>query len=70
VQQPYQHGSSAELRQAPLVVNNVNVAGGSRSVKISTAEHVMHAILTLCTMGLWLPIWVIRAITASRRIGA
>ncbi len=30
-------------------------------------NHALHAILTVCTCGLWLPVWVIVAIAGRRR---
>ena len=40
------------------------VAVPSPRAGISTGEHVLHAILTLSTFGLWGIVWVIRAVTA------
>lgn len=30
--------------------------------RISRVEHLGHLALTLCTLGLWAPVWLIRAI--------
>jgi hypothetical protein len=40
------------------------VAVPSTRTGISTGEHVLHAILTLSTFGLWGIVWIIRAVTA------
>ena len=41
----------------------VAAVGAARS-GLSTGEHVLHAILTLSTFGLWGIVWVLRAISA------
>lgn len=35
------------------------------SVKLRKPNHVLHAILTLVSAGLWLPIWLLAMIEAS-----
>lgn len=33
---------------------------------VSGTEHMVHALLTLFTCGLWIPVWVIRAIVGGQ----
>jgi hypothetical protein len=49
---------------APIAIA---VAGGGRSG--IGGWHVVHFILTIATLGLWLPVWIIHAIVGSRRGG-
>jgi hypothetical protein len=35
---------------------------------ISTGEKVVHVVLSVCTLGLWLPVWGLRALLSRRRI--
>ncbi len=35
---------------------------------ISTGEKVVHIVLSICTFGLWLPFWGLRALLSRRRI--
>ena len=35
---------------------------------ISTGEKIMHVVLSVLTLGLWLPIWGLRAVLSRRRI--
>lgn len=45
-QQPNQQGQ-------PIIINNTQKKG---------VNHTLHFILTLVTLGLWLPVWIIVAI--------
>lgn len=47
----------------PHVVSQVFV-GGPRPVPVN---HGLHALATLVTCGLWLPVWIVMAATHSRR---
>lgn len=38
----------------------------NRRVPISTGETLVHLIMTLCTFGLWIPIWMVRAARGRR----
>ncbi|MYR05297.1 hypothetical protein GTV32_02715 [Gordonia sp. SID5947] len=51
----------------PPVVNQQVVYGYNGPVYVprKSCPHVMHAVLTLLTCGLWLPIWIIDAIAKS-----
>jgi hypothetical protein len=35
---------------------------------MSTGENILHLILTICTIGLWAPLWWLRARLSRRRI--
>lgn len=37
----------------------------SRS-KLTTAQHILHLLLTIFTCGLWIPVWIIRAIQGNK----
>lgn len=44
----------------PIVINNTAIAAASAGPGKKT-NHVMHAVLTLCTGGLWIPVWIVTA---------
>lgn len=39
-----------------------------RQMVVKGPDTTIHAVLTLLTCGLWLPIWIIAAITGEKRI--
>jgi hypothetical protein len=53
--------------------NGVPVGGGAalpREVKtgpLTTQQHILHLLLTICTMGLWAPVWIIMAARGNRQ---
>ncbi|SDY80169.1 hypothetical protein SAMN05444365_103524 [Micromonospora pattaloongensis] len=34
---------------------------------LSGSAHAVHGVLTVCTAGLWAPVWILHAIFAQRR---
>lgn len=48
-------------QQQPLIVNT------GRPVKFYKTSHGFHLIMSLVTLGLWLPIWAIMAVANSTR---
>ncbi|MET7968754.1 hypothetical protein [Micromonospora sp. NPDC005305] len=34
---------------------------------LSTGAHMVHLVLTICTFGVWAPVWILHAIFAQRR---
>jgi hypothetical protein len=50
-----------------IQINQVS-GGVARTVGLSTGEHVFHAVMTVLTLGLWLFVWVPRALFARRRL--
>lgn len=34
-------------------------------VRLSAAQHILHLLLTLLTFGLWLPVWIFRALRGN-----
>lgn len=48
----------------------INPATGmpKQPVSIKGPDTTVHAVLTVLTCGLWLPIWIIAAITGKKRI--
>ena len=46
-------------QQQPLIVQHIN--NGNRK----GVNHVLHLILTIITLGVWLPVWIILAIANS-----
>lgn len=38
------------------------------TIGITTGEHAFHGIMTFCTCGLWLPVWLLRALLARRAV--
>jgi len=40
--------------------------GRQQAAEVIGANHVLHLLLSVCTGGLWLPIWFLCAITSSR----
>jgi hypothetical protein len=55
----------AEAKRSAPSPNVFMNAGGASSAVSSNGKkpinHVLHAVLTLLTCGLWLPVWLIRA---------
>lgn len=33
---------------------------------LTTGQHILHLLLTVCTAGLWAPVWIIRATQGNR----
>ena len=33
---------------------------------LTANQHILHLLLTICTGGLWLPVWVIRGIQGNK----
>lgn len=44
--------------------------GTLAAVPVSRVNHVMHLLLTIITMGAWLPIWVVLAIWSSSSLAS
>lgn len=57
-------GPKAPEQQPPqIVINNTNTVGMPQPVYVAAGpNHALHAVLTLFTCGMWLPIWIIVAI--------
>jgi Protein of unknown function (DUF2510) len=53
-----------QATKAPIAVA---IAGGGRGG--IGGWHLLHLVLTVCTAGLWLPVWIVHAIAGSRRGG-
>jgi hypothetical protein len=34
---------------------------------LTTSQHILHLLLTVVTAGLWLPVWIIRAVQGNRQ---
>jgi hypothetical protein len=51
--------------QAIQINNSVGRTGVST---ISRGEHIFHLVMTICTAGLWLLVWIPRALFARRRM--
>jgi len=72
-QPPQQHQTYGPPPQQPypgqpqVVVIN---AGGQRQYLsgMSTGENLIHGIITVCTLGLWAPIWWLRSRMRRRAI--
>ena len=59
-------GPVAPLPQQPVVYAP---QARPRSVSgMSTGENILHLILTVCTLGLWAPLWWLRSRLSRRRI--
>ena len=37
-----------------------------RRTPLTTNQHILHLLLTVFTCGLWLPVWIIRAMQGNR----
>ncbi len=37
-----------------------------RKAPLRTNQHILHLLLTVFTCGLWLPVWIIRAVQGNR----
>ena len=55
-----------------VVVNSqANAYGGGptvRTVKLSGGAHTLHLVLTICSCGLWAPVWIVHAILSRRSV--
>lgn len=38
-----------------------------RKTPLTAGQHILHLLLTVFTAGLWLPVWIIRAMQGNRR---
>jgi hypothetical protein len=62
---PQPHGYPPQYQQpyppATQVVVNVNGGGGESGIShlsgMTTGAHIVHGIITVCTFGLWGPVW-------------
>jgi hypothetical protein len=55
----------------PQPAIDVHVSGPQRPMYVSglsTCEHIVHGILTLCTFGVWGLVWALRAFLGRNRI--
>lgn len=59
-------GPVAPLPQQPVV--HAPQAHPRAVSGMSTGEHIPHLILTVCTLGLWAPLWWLRSRLSRRRI--
>lgn len=50
---------------SPIIVNNTTTAVATVGVQRKTS-HLFHLMMTLSTVGLWAPIWIIMAVRNSR----
>lgn len=68
------HTMPAPPQPAVRVQPTVVVAGGggaaSTAVSVQGPNHLLHLILTVCTCGFWLPVWIIIAIFGRRTVTA
>lgn len=39
--------------------------GTTVPVKVRRTNHILHAVLSLVTFGVWLPVWIIAAVNAA-----
>lgn len=60
VQQPGQSAPTASVQQ-PVIVNT------TQRVRFYKTSHGFHLIMSVVTLGLWLPVWAIMAIANSTR---
>jgi hypothetical protein len=35
---------------------------------VGGGEHLLHLILTICTVGFWLPVWILRSLAGRKRM--
>ncbi len=55
---------------APAVVYVQQPSRPDRGYKVkgvSGTEHMIHLVLTVCTLGLWFPVWLIRSLAGRQR---
>ena len=45
-----------------------SIDAGEKPVRVplTASQHILHLLLTIFTAGLWLPVWIIRAIRGNR----
>jgi hypothetical protein len=65
-ERPWKRVQSAEdveryYQQHPLLVR------GSKPVRtpLTANQHILHLLLTVVTCGLWLPVWIVRAVQGN-----
>lgn len=52
----------------PMHENHVHITMGSQQQGLGVGMHVLHGVMTLCTAGLWAPVWILHAIAAKKRV--
>jgi hypothetical protein len=57
-----QYHDGRPAQPIPAQINQTVVVQAERRKKVN---HVLHFILTLCTFGLWLPVWFIVAVAKN-----
>jgi hypothetical protein len=59
---------SAQQEPQVTYTKLVTGRGYQRGGSLTFAQHLLHAILTLCTFGLWAPVWFLMWWLGRRRI--